>query len=519
MKPIFRALVAVLLFGVGAIPCAAAEEIGKPSLELSFEETQQGLTYAVYGESVISQKRLRPDSPLDLSDLPEGVIVKAFLYWAGELEPRKSADTKVELKSPDGSSSVIHAEKVWTDVVSGLVYVCKAEVGERIKERGTYTVSHIDADPLDPADIAGKVQRKAHYTLGGWALVVIFKDSAIKNTATVQLYDGLLYIPSGDAQREGRFGLERVGHDISKEDIYSETVLKMERKGPVQADMLDLTVVAGLGRPWDGGSILFDGEPISGKEDFTGSAGFSWDISRDIVHFTKGSTQHALEFLPDYNSVMPVAVVAKFGSLENSEILRIAASYIRQAERVDQLEFFTLRDSTFEGREFAAKDYVKDILQSKAAVLFKTAKGARLSDPYGLHAELGRLYLEKNIPDLAEMQLKEAARSEKADAQVFINLSRLYYEKRQMDEAVRWLGKAKDLSGNDPLIHLNLGICSLQMGFVDDAVAQFEEAIRLDPVNPAPYHCLVGIYESQGRIARKVAVLKRLERTQQDDRK
>ena len=490
-------IIALMLVSEGAVSCPAAEEIVKPSLELSFEETQQGLTYTVYGESVISQNKLHPDSVVDISDLPEGAVIdKAFLYWSGELEPRKSADTKVELKSPDGNSTVIHAERVWTNVVSGLVYVSKAEISGRIKERGIYNISHIDADPLEPVEISGKVKRKAHYTLGGWALIVIFKDPALKAKSNIQLYDGLLYVPSGD----------------------HGTTLKIKDEGSVQAGMLDLAVISGLGRPWDGGSILLDGEPISGREDFTSSAGFSWDVSRDLIPL-KGarSAQRELGFLTDYNSVMPVAVIAKFGPAQNSEIFRIASSYVRQAARVDQLEFFALRDSAFEDREFAVKDYIKDILRSKAAALFNTAKGSNLSDPYSLQVELGHLYLEKNMLDLAEAHLKEAVNSEKADAQVFISLSRLYYEKRQIDEAVRWLNKAKAVSGDDPLVYLNLGIYSLQMGLVDDAITEFKEAIRLDPSNPAPYHCLYGIYEAQGRTARKVAVFKRLENAEKQD--
>lgn len=486
----------------------------KSSLESSFAMTDEGLSYAVYGSSVISQSRLYDHSVFEMSDLPEGAtVIKAFLYWSGELDPSKSADTKVELKGPDGRVTVIHAERVWTNVVSGLVYVSKAEVSRYLKAKGTYEISHIDADPLEPGKTASGLKKKATYTLGGWGLVVVFKDPHIKSAAHIQIYDGLLYLPSGESQREGKFGLTRLGHTVEKKTLYPETVVKIQGWKPAQPGVLDLAVICGFGRPWDAGSVLVDGAPLTGQEDFAGNAGFSWDVNRDLVFLKKTppDAQHEIEFLPDYNSIMPVAVVAKFGSPQKDEILRLAASYANQAARIDHMEFFGRGGNALEGRESSVKEYLKGLLNAKAIGLFETVKGMEWGDPYDIHLALGQLYFEKNLLDLAEMELKEAARSGKPDAQASISLGQLYYKRGEIEEAIRCFLAAKEISGGNLQVAQDLGICFMQRGLLKEAAAQFEEAIRLDPRDPTPYRCLSSIYGRQGRLARKVAILKRME--------
>ena len=500
-------LIVALLSGVLGSPCCLArEELVKFSLEPSFEITGPGLSYAVYGRSVISQSTLYQHSAFQMGSLPEGAsVVKAFLYWSSELEAHKSADTKIELKDPQGAVTVINAEKVWTNIVSGLVYVSKAEVSGYLKGSGTYEISHIDADPIEPMEIAGRIKKKAHYTLGGWWLVVLFKDPHVKSETNIQIYDGLLYLPSGEGQREGR--------NVSKKALYPQTIVTMKDPGLAQATTLDLATICGFGRPWDGGSVAFDGVPTSGREDFTGNAGFSWDINRDLISLgkMKGRKQHEIEFLPDYNSIMPVAIVAKFDNPQRDEIVRLAASYVEQADSIEGFEFFDLRDSALENRESAVKTYLKDILHAKAVSLFKTIKNLNLNDSYGLHLGLGRLYLKENQFDLAEMELKEAANSSTEKAQAYLSLGQLYYEKREIDQAILYLKDAKKLSGDNPIVFQNLGICFLQKGLLEDAVKEFEEAVRLDPADLTSYRCLYNIYDSQGRSDKKSAVLKRIE--------
>ena len=500
----------------------ADEEILKFALEPSFSMTERGLCYALYGKSVISQNKLELHSTFEIRDLPEKTsAIKAFLYWAGEVEAYKTADTKLELKDYEGNVSIIHADKVRSNVISGLVYVSRADVTEYIKGNGIYEISYIDADPLEPVEIAGKIKKKSYYTLGGWALAVVFKDPSINDKSNIKIYDGMIYMQSGEAKREGKYGLRRLGHDISKETLYSQTTVKIDNPGLPDARMVDFATITGFGRPWDGGSVTFDGSPISGREDYAGSAGFCWDITRDLIFLEKGQKQpeHEIEFITDYNSIMPLAIITRFGNLEKSEIMRLASSYITQSEMVNTLNFFDVRDSTFEQREFMAKNYIQEILRAKAIALFNTLKRLDVNIKHDLHLELGKLYLEQNRLDLAEMELAEAINQNTEDSRGYFNLSQVYYRKRDIDKAIFYLEQAKKRADNGYLICQNLGTCFLQKGLYEEAIEQFEEAIKLNPEVLTSYYCLYNIYEAKKQTAKKIYILKLIEDIKKKEKK
>jgi|GEM_PF-5314778 len=453
--------------------------LGGSSLDPSFEMTGKGLSYALYGRSVVSQGRLQGRSRFDTRDLPEGSsVAAAFLYWSGERESHKAADTEVELTTPAGKKVLVHAGKVRTAVVSGLVYASKADVTRHLRERGVYEISSIEADPLD---------EKGRYTLGGWGLVVVFKDPAVKTTAGIRIHDGLLYLPAGAA-----FSLELEEPDLPR------------------AAAVDLAVLCGFGRPWDGGSLSLDGRPVSGREDFAGGSGLSWDVTRDVIPLRRGSKRHLLQFLPDYNPLLPLAVVARFGHFQEDEIRQVAAFYLERAALIDSLDFFDLRDTASQEREFLAKEYLQEALRDKAVALFKTARKLAPGGSGELHLALGRLYLEAGKPDLAQMELNEAARSGKQAALAHSRLGRLFYEKGDLGSAIAHLTKARELSGGDSLISQNLGICFLQQGSWDAAAEHFEEALRLAPRNLTALRGLAEICEKRGQAAKRAALLEKI---------
>jgi tetratricopeptide (TPR) repeat protein len=459
----------------------AKEEILNPSLKLSLNITEEGLNYAVYGKSVISQTKLYSHSAIDINNIPQGAsIIKAVLYWSGELEGYKSADTKVDLKDSEGNVATINADETTTTVISGLVYVSKADITKYIKGNGTYEISYIDADPLE--------SNKTHYTLGGVALLVIFKDPQIKSTNNIQIYDGMMYITN-------------------------KTLFTIQTPPLPKITLLDLALISGLGRPWDGGSVVFNGLPIGGKEFFAGNAGLSWDINRDLIFLDASliKKEYTLEFMPDYNKVMPIVLITKFGELNKEDILRVAKSYIEQANNIDSIEIFDLKDSALEEREFTAKYYLKEILRTKAISLLKNIKSLNAQEAYELHLMLGKLYLEQDELDLAEKELKEALTLKKDNYLTYLNLSQVYYKKRDIDGAILYLKKAKELSRGNWLIYLNLGTCFMQKGLLEEAINQFEEAIKLDPKNLTPYYCLSNIYVSQGETKKQVEILHKIE--------
>lgn len=496
----------ILLFNCSLIFSQSEDDILKLSIEPAINKSGEGLCYAVFGQSVISQGKLYTHSAIDIDNIPKDAkVLNAVLYWAGEVEPYKSADTKIELTDPAGKIININAEKIWTTMISGLVYVSKADVTQYIKANGKYKISYIDADHIEPAEIKGKIIKNSYYTLGGWGLIVIYKDPEIKTISNIQLYDGMLYVTTDKYSKGDRASL-KIGEPIS-----------------VEPDAVDIATISGFGKPWDGGSITFDEASVSGKEYFAGNAGFSWDINRDLVFLDGHSRkkQHVITFMPDYNNFMIMAVIAKFGKVEQNELLKLADSYIAQSSKINASDFLDLRTSESTDREFMLKNYIREILDSKAIALVEKIKNlnSAADKTYEFQMVLGKLYLEQNKLDLAEMIFKELMNAKKNDYLVCFNLSQVYYKKRDLDNAIFYLTKAKETSPNNAIVLLNLGICLSQKGSFAEATNQFEELIRLDPNNLTPYYCLYNIYERQNDEKKKITILKQIDERKRDEQK
>jgi tetratricopeptide (TPR) repeat protein len=51
----------------------------------------------------------------------------------------------------------------------------------------------------------------------------------------------------------------------------------------------------------------------------------------------------------------------------------------------------------------------------------------------------------------------------------------------KLDEAAKWLTQALERSSSDPTVHANLGETLLRLGRFDEAAAEFQQALLLDP--------------------------------------
>ena len=497
------------------IACSAgagrAEEIARYGLETSFVAEERGIDYAVFGESVISQNELKAHSAFDIDILPEGSeVLRALLYWVGEREGHKAASTKVALRDAEGRNHAIYAEKIWTNVVSGLLYVCRADISAKITGNGAYELSYIEADPLEPVTFGDQKLEKAHYTIGGWGLVLVYRDPGETRTRQVHIQDGMLYIPSGEALRTGIYGDKKIGHDISKEDVYPDAKIILNLPGAAKSPAIDMTIISGYGHPLDGGSVLLDGKRLTGWEDFVANAGWAWDINRNIIFLDESErkNQYEIEFSPDYNSVLPIAIVTKVGPVDDEEILRLASSYILRADDVGKKAFYDTRDPDYKRKEYAAKGHIKNILNAKALAAIRSIADRGLRSPYELYIDLGKLYLEQRRYDLAEIQLLAAMKIHPDDYQVYYQLGRLYYRERDIDRAIDCFKKAGSLSNKNAEILQNLGTCYSQKGLWFEAVGHFEQAIRIDPENMGALLALREIYDSQYRLKDKVRIIK-----------
>ena len=56
----------------------------------------------------------------------------------------------------------------------------------------------------------------------------------------------------------------------------------------------------------------------------------------------------------------------------------------------------------------------------------------------------------------------------------------------RLDEALQYLRKAAGLEPNDPTVHANLGETLLRKAMFNEAAAEFETALRLDPTESDP---------------------------------
>ena len=56
----------------------------------------------------------------------------------------------------------------------------------------------------------------------------------------------------------------------------------------------------------------------------------------------------------------------------------------------------------------------------------------------------------------------------------------------KLDEAVDWLTQALERNADDPTVHANLGEALLRLGRFDEAAAEFEKTLMLDPQQKDP---------------------------------
>lgn len=463
-----------------------------PRLALSLDITDYGIDYMIFGKSIISQITKANHDAIYLKDIPDGAeIVKAILYWAGELKSYKSADADIELKTSDGKTFHIYADKVWTNVLSGLVYVSRADITEYVLRDRRFTVSYIETDPLEPATSLTGDLRKYH-TVGGWAIVCIYKKKGRHYTqkSHIKLWDGLLLIRNGERVRA-------IKPDILKSEFLLSNTLELGRFQTAKSKtaVLDVGIVCGFGKPWNGGSIFINGIPLTGREDFVGNAGFCWDVIRGIVNIDPFpyNDSHRIEFVPDYDTLMPIVLVVKNGEIDQDDIVALANSYISQAELIERLPYYDKTSSHFLEREYQTRAYIKDILYSYAVKLYRRLKD--LPNFRSLHLRLGELYLKRKRYRLAEVELKKSAILDN-NPNIYKSLAQLYYETGQIERSIHMLKKALRLNPNDITSRLNLGVCFMQKGNLKEARKQFELIRIYQPKNLFVLNALYEIYMS-----------------------
>jgi tetratricopeptide (TPR) repeat protein len=80
-----------------------------------------------------------------------------------------------------------------------------------------------------------------------------------------------------------------------------------------------------------------------------------------------------------------------------------------------------------------------------------------------------------------------------------------YYDQGQFEEAVAEFEEALQLDPDDAETHYNLGLAYKALGKVDEAIGEYQEAIRLDPDLAEAHNGLGNAYSDQGRLDAAIA--------------
>ncbi len=155
-----------------------------------------------------------------------------------------------------------------------------------------------------------------------------------------------------------------------------------------------------------------------------------------------------------------------------------------------------------EGQEFTAdKQFDKAVEAFKQAVKLNPNLAAA-------HHGLGSVYNNMGRASDALEPLKTAARLDPNNSAIHLNLGVIYGNLRRPDDALAELNTAKLLSPKDARIYNEIGnVLHNAAGRIEDALAMYAEARRLNPNVPAFHHNIGLMLMRLGRFSEAVAPL------------
>jgi len=115
-----------------------------------------------------------------------------------------------------------------------------------------------------------------------------------------------------------------------------------------------------------------------------------------------------------------------------------------------------------------------------AAVVYQRAIGADAEFSWPL-ANLGRLYMDMEEPELGVEWLEAATRIDPKHFQAWVNLGLAFYSLRRYDDAVPAYRAALGINPKDAVVHAYLGRSLLSLGRDGEGVRELQTAVRLDP--------------------------------------
>lgn len=214
-------------------------------MDTYYEEEGVGLKVWTDGASIIFEEHIEKESQFYIDDFEN--VRKVVLIWSGETGDKVAYFKRIVVRSPEGKTQVVKAEKVYRYISSGILYSCFADITSLYEGKGNYTIENIRTDPFERKD--GDA-----YSVGGYAVVVIYKDKQDKQEKYVMMKSSLLALKPGE--------------------IYSIRILK--KGSPLVLEQF--IIIGGHGRKGNSSANLLNGQSISGEEDWDGSSGIYWDV-------------------------------------------------------------------------------------------------------------------------------------------------------------------------------------------------------------------------------------------------
>lgn len=113
------------------------------------------------------------------------------------------------------------------------------------------------------------------------------------------------------------------------------------------------------------------------------------------------------------------------------------------------------------------------------------------------HANLGILYAQLGDNEKAVVELKRSVELNSTQPQVFLNLGQIYTRQERYEAAQNVLENAQRIAPS-PEVSVALGYAFFKQGKIDDAIAAYNEALKLEPKQFAALNGLGVMYVARG---------------------
>ena len=111
-----------------------------------------------------------------------------------------------------------------------------------------------------------------------------------------------------------------------------------------------------------------------------------------------------------------------------------------------------------------------------------------------IHANLGRVFLARDKPGDARVELDKALGIDPQHVTAMVALSQFHLDNRDWNSTAQLLEQAREVAPENPDIRVNLGIAYRGLARHDEAERSYQKALDLEPENLSPYLNLALLY-------------------------